>query len=208
MGARGRFCCERLRPAWERNVVEAKAKDGRPWGVDGLEDHLLVLLILYCCHLTQDVLGCLYGVNKSAISRSNGRIERIAAKVLGMSRRILVSAAEAQALISVLHGEGRGKEGHSSAIGQVMRTEFGRPRSSIRLNATRRPVATAATAPGMRIKRDERRQSQEVRCVLDRTDSCPTEPRTPGASLRPRLWAAPRARPCPRRLASWGGTVA
>ncbi len=123
MGARGRFCYQRLRrrrecasltgvaadrfedmvrrlrPIWERDVVGAKAKDGRPWGVGGLEDHLLVLLILYRCHLTQDVLGCLYGVDKSAISRSKGRVERIAAKVLGVSRRILVSAEEAQALI-------------------------------------------------------------------------------------------------------------
>ncbi len=89
----------RLRPAWEREVVEAKTRDGRPWGVGGLEDHLLVLLILYRCHITQDFLGCLYGVNKSAISRSKGRVERIAAKVLGVSRRILVSADEAQALI-------------------------------------------------------------------------------------------------------------
>ena len=123
MGARGRFCYQRLRrrrefasltgvaadtfddmvrrlrPVWEREVVEAKTKDGRPWGVGGLEDHLLVLLILYRCHLTQAVLGCLYGVDKSAISRSKGRIERIAAKVLGVRRRILVSADEAQALI-------------------------------------------------------------------------------------------------------------
>jgi hypothetical protein len=38
-------------------------------------------------------------VDKSAISRSKGRIERIAAKVLGVRRRILVSADEAQALI-------------------------------------------------------------------------------------------------------------
>ncbi len=123
MGAGGRFCyrrlrrrrefasltgvaadafedmVRRLRPAWAREVVEAKAKDGRPWGVGGLEDHLLVLLILYRCHLTQAFLGCLYGVDKSAISRSKGRIERIAAKVLGVRRRILVGAEEAQALI-------------------------------------------------------------------------------------------------------------
>ena len=123
MGAGGRFCYQRLRrrrefasltgvaadafeamvrrlrPAWEREVVAAKAKDGRPWGVGGLEDHLLVLLILYRCHLTQAVLGCLYGVDKSAISRSKRRIERIAAKVLGVRRRILVGADEAQALI-------------------------------------------------------------------------------------------------------------
>ncbi len=83
MGARGRFCyrrlrcrrefasltgvaadgfedmVRRLRPTWEREVVAAKTKDGRPWGVGGLEDHLLVLLILYRCHVTQAFLGCL-----------------------------------------------------------------------------------------------------------------------------------------------------
>ena len=123
MGARGRFCyrrlrrrrefasltgvaadrfddmVRRLRPIWGREVVGAKAEDGRPWGVGGLEDHLLVLLILYRCHLTRDVLGRLHGVDTSAIGRSKGRVERIAAKALGVSRRILVGAAGAQAPI-------------------------------------------------------------------------------------------------------------
>ena len=38
-------------------------------------------------------------MDESAISRSKGRIERIAAKVLGVRRHILVGAEEAQALI-------------------------------------------------------------------------------------------------------------
>jgi hypothetical protein len=49
-----------LDPHREWDIEEPKDRDGRPWGVDGLEDHLLVLLILYRCHITQDFLACLY----------------------------------------------------------------------------------------------------------------------------------------------------
>jgi hypothetical protein len=49
-----------LDPHWERRIEEPKDREGRPWGVGGLEDHLLVLLILYRCHITQDFLACLY----------------------------------------------------------------------------------------------------------------------------------------------------
>lgn len=31
----------------------------------GLEDYLLVLLIVYRCHITQDFLACLYRVDKA-----------------------------------------------------------------------------------------------------------------------------------------------
>lgn len=90
---------ERLRPAWREKVVEPKDRDGRPWGIGGLEDHLLVLLILYRCAVTQDFLACLYGVDQSAISRAMGRIEKLAARVLGVKRTIRVSPEEAEALI-------------------------------------------------------------------------------------------------------------
>ncbi len=90
---------ERLRPAWREKVVEPKDRDGRPWGIGGLEDHLLVLLILYRCAVTQDFLACLYGVDQSAISRAVGRIEKLAARVLGVKRTIRVTREEAEALI-------------------------------------------------------------------------------------------------------------
>ena len=32
---------ERLRPHWQKRIVEPKNRAGRPWGVGGLEDHLL-----------------------------------------------------------------------------------------------------------------------------------------------------------------------
>ena len=90
---------ERLRPHWERRIEAPKNRSGRPFGVGGLADHLLVLLILYRCHVTQDFLACLYGVDKACICRSLQRIERLARQVQGVKKRIRVSAEEAQALI-------------------------------------------------------------------------------------------------------------
>lgn len=94
-----RLMAERLRPEWEKTVVGAKNRSGRPWGVGGLEDHLLVLLILYRCAITQDFLGCLYRVDKSAICRTLRRIEKLAVRMLGVKRTIHVSREDAEALI-------------------------------------------------------------------------------------------------------------
>ena len=90
---------ERLRPQWRERVVASKNRSGRPWGVGGLEDHLLVLLIVYRCAITQDFMACLYQTDKSTISRSLQRIESLAARVLGVKRTIRVSREEAEALI-------------------------------------------------------------------------------------------------------------
>jgi hypothetical protein len=90
---------ERLRPYWKERVINPKNRAGRPWGIGGLEDHLLVLLILYRCCVTQDFLACLYQTDQAAISRSLRRIERVAVKVLGVTRQIKVSREEAEALI-------------------------------------------------------------------------------------------------------------
>jgi transposase len=89
---------ERLRPHWQKKVT-AKNRSGRPWGVGGLDDHLLVLLILYRCAVTQDFLGCLYQVDKSAICHTLQRLEPLAMRVLGVKRTIRVSRDEAEGLI-------------------------------------------------------------------------------------------------------------
>ena len=89
---------KRLRPHWRERIVEPKNRSGRPWGVGGLEEHLLVLLILYRCCVTQDFLACLYQTDQAAISRSLRRIERLAVKVLGVTRQIKVNREEAEAL--------------------------------------------------------------------------------------------------------------
>lgn len=88
----------RLRPAWER-LCRCKNRAGRPYGVGGLEDHLLVMLILYRCHITQDFVALLYGVDKATICRSLRRIEPLAKRALGVKRALRVTEDEAQALL-------------------------------------------------------------------------------------------------------------
>ena len=90
---------ERLRPHWRERVLIPKNRSGRPWGVGQLEDHLLVLLIVYRCSITQDFMGCLYDVNKGTVSRSLRRIEDLAVRVLGVKSTIRISHDEAEALI-------------------------------------------------------------------------------------------------------------
>ena len=90
---------KRLRPHWRERIVAAKKRSGRPWRVGELEDHLLVLLLLYRGALTQDFVACLYGTDQSVISRAMRRIENLAARVLGVKRAIRVSREEAAALI-------------------------------------------------------------------------------------------------------------
>lgn len=90
---------ERIRPHWQRLVVDTKNRSGRPWEIGGLEDHLLVMLILYRCAVTQDFIACLYQVDKSAICRALQRIEPVARRVLGVKRSIRVTPEEAEALI-------------------------------------------------------------------------------------------------------------
>ena len=55
----------RLRGPWEA-AARRKAKPGRPWGIGGLEDHLLVLLLYYRCYVTQEFLGFFYRVDAAA----------------------------------------------------------------------------------------------------------------------------------------------
>jgi len=90
---------ERLRPHWRERIVAPKDRSGRPWRVGGLEDHLLVLLLLYRCAITQDFVACLYGTDQSVVSRALRRIEKLAARVLGVKRAIRVSGKEAATLI-------------------------------------------------------------------------------------------------------------
>ena len=88
----------RLGPGW-KGLCQRKTRSGRPYGVGGLDDHLLVMLILYRCHITQDFLGLLYGVDKATICRSLRRIEPLAKRIIGVKRAIRVSAEEAQAIL-------------------------------------------------------------------------------------------------------------
>jgi hypothetical protein len=60
---------KQLSGPWDK-ARRRKAKPGRPWDVGGLEDHLLIMLMDYCCYITQEFLGFFYNVHKSAICRA------------------------------------------------------------------------------------------------------------------------------------------
>jgi len=88
----------KLASSWYRQE-SGKRRSGRPHGVGGLEEHLLLLLLAYRCHLTQDLLAVMFGVDKSTICRSLKRIEKPARRILGVKKSIKVTADEAQALL-------------------------------------------------------------------------------------------------------------
>jgi Helix-turn-helix of DDE superfamily endonuclease len=88
----------RLRGPWEA-AARRKAKPGRPWGIGGLEDHLLVLLLYYRCYVTQEFLGFFYRVDRSVICRAIRRVEAPVKPLFALRREPRVSAAEAEALL-------------------------------------------------------------------------------------------------------------
>jgi len=87
-----------VRPSWKK-FAGRRNRSGRPYGVGGLEDHLLVMLILYRCHITQDFLALLYGVDKATICRTLRRIEKLSRSVLSVKRQIKITEDEVHALL-------------------------------------------------------------------------------------------------------------
>ncbi len=88
----------RLRGPWDA-AARRKAKSGRPWGIGGLEDHLLVLLLYYRCYVTQEFLGFFYRVDRSVICRAIRRIEARVKPLFALRREPRVGAEEAEALL-------------------------------------------------------------------------------------------------------------
>lgn len=87
-----------LQAPWDA-AQRQKRKPGRPWETGGLEDHLLVMLVYYRCYVTQEFLGHLYRVDRSAICRAIKRIEAHAAPLFAVRRLPRISRPEAMALI-------------------------------------------------------------------------------------------------------------
>jgi len=52
-----RELAKRFLPHLQDRIFNPKNRFGRPWGMGGHEDHLLVLLILYRCAITQDCMA-------------------------------------------------------------------------------------------------------------------------------------------------------
>jgi hypothetical protein len=90
---------EKFRPVCHKMVEKPKKVAGRPYGLESLEGHVLCLLIYYRTYLTQEVLGFMFCVDDSCVSRSIRRVSRVLAPVLGIERRRLVPEQEAKALL-------------------------------------------------------------------------------------------------------------
>jgi hypothetical protein len=89
---------KQLQDPWNK-AQSRKSKPGRPWEVGGLEEHLLIMLLYYRCYVTQEFIGCLFGVDKSVICRTIQRVEALAGPLLGLKREPRISEEEAIAII-------------------------------------------------------------------------------------------------------------
>lgn len=87
-----------LRGPWDAQE-RRKLKSGRPCDTGGLEDHLLIMLVYYRCYVTQEFIGYLYRVDRSAICRAIKRIEAHAAPLFAVRREPRISRKDAEALI-------------------------------------------------------------------------------------------------------------
>jgi hypothetical protein len=87
-----------LRGPWDA-AQRAKAKEGRPHGIGGLEDHLVAMLVYYRCYVTQEFLGYFYRVDKSAICRAIKRAEAVVKPLYAVARKPKLSRREAEAII-------------------------------------------------------------------------------------------------------------
>lgn len=138
---------DRLRPAWEE-FSRRKNRSGRPYGVGELEDHLLVMLILYRCHITQDFLALLYGVDKATVCRSLRRIEPLAKRVLGVKRKIRVNEEEAQALLIDATEQPVQRPQHKQKVWYSGKKKRHTIKNEIVTTETGRIVAVSKSAPG------------------------------------------------------------
>ncbi len=75
----------RVRPGWLRREA-SKKKSGRPYGMGGLEEQLIALLIYYRCYTTHLFIGALFGVDDSTITRRFAVLEPIVAHVTGIKK--------------------------------------------------------------------------------------------------------------------------
>jgi hypothetical protein len=89
---------KQLQGPWDK-AQSRKAKPGRPWEVGGLEEHLLIMLLYYRCYVTQEFIGCFFGVDKSVICRTIQRVEELAGPLFGLKREPRIGEEEAIAII-------------------------------------------------------------------------------------------------------------
>ena len=140
-----------LQAPWDA-AQRRKRKPGRPWQTGGLEDHLLVMLAYDRCHVTQEFLGHLYRVDRSAICRAIKRVEGLATPLLAVRREPRIGCAEAVALIvdctkQPIERPGCGAVQKAHHSGRKKRHTL---RTGIVVTAAGRIAALSASHPGSR----------------------------------------------------------
>lgn len=89
---------EKCRPYWKKRQ-DSKKLPGRPYSIGDLEDQLLCVLIYYKFYTTQFFLGCLFGVDETAVTRCIQRIESILARAVAIKKQRDCSEEALEAII-------------------------------------------------------------------------------------------------------------
>ena len=83
-------CVNKLNSAW-RAAQKRKAVAGRPYGVEDLREHLLLLLMYYRTYTTHLFLAQMFKVDEATICRSIKRIALLAERILKIKPERLLS---------------------------------------------------------------------------------------------------------------------
>ena len=89
---------KQLKPVW-RAVQKRKLVEGRPYGVGGLREHLLLLLIYYRTYTTHLFLAQIFHVDEATICRAIKRVGPLAERILKIKPEKLLSENDLQLLI-------------------------------------------------------------------------------------------------------------
>lgn len=89
---------EQIQPLWKqrRNNFE---KGGRHHNLNGLENHLLAMLMYYRCYVTYEFLGYFFDSDETTIMRSIKRLEKIAVQVIHIEKNREISQKDVEYLI-------------------------------------------------------------------------------------------------------------
>lgn len=88
----------KVSPQWQRRVVSAYKRPGRPYDLQ-LEDMVLMLLLYYRSYITQEFVGYLFDLHKSGVCRIIQKLEPILAKIMAISKTRKLSKEEIEQLL-------------------------------------------------------------------------------------------------------------
>lgn len=89
---------KKVKPVWQKRVIDRYKGPGRLYALS-LEDMLLMLLLYYRSYITQEFVGCLFGLDKSNVCRIIRKLEPIMAKVMAISKEKKLSKEDVESII-------------------------------------------------------------------------------------------------------------